>query len=66
MKWDAETIRQARKEKGITQASMAEELGCRQQTISEWELGMYKPQNAYQRLLSLFFKSLQSPPEALL
>lgn len=55
--WNAETIRQARKARGLTQAELAESLGCRQQTISEWELGMYEPKNAYQKLLSLFFGS---------
>ncbi|MGZ3702514.1 MAG: helix-turn-helix transcriptional regulator, partial [Bdellovibrionota bacterium] len=38
--WDAESIRRARKARGLTQAELAEGLGCRQQTISEWELGM--------------------------
>ncbi len=55
--WNAETIRQSRKTRGLTQAELAEALGCRQQTISEWELGMYEPKNAYQKLLSLFFGS---------
>ncbi len=55
--WNAETIRQSRKTRSLTQAELAEALGCRQQTISEWELGMYEPKNAYQKLLSLFFGS---------
>lgn len=55
--WNAETIRQARKARSLTQAELAESLGCRQQTISEWELAMYEPKNAYQKLLSLFFGS---------
>lgn len=55
--WNAETIRQARKARNLTQAELAESLGCRQQTISEWELAMYEPKNAYQKLLSLFFGS---------
>jgi transcriptional regulator with XRE-family HTH domain len=55
--WDAETIRRARKARNLTQAELAEGLGCRQQTISEWELGMYAPKNAYQKLLTMFFGS---------
>lgn len=55
--WDSETIRRARKARNLTQAELAESLGCRQQTISEWELGMYGPKNAYQKLLSMFFGS---------
>lgn len=53
--WDSETIRRARKTKNLTQAELAESLGCRQQTISEWELNMYAPKNAYQKLLTMFF-----------
>jgi DNA-binding transcriptional regulator YiaG len=32
---------------------MARELGTRQQTISEWETGMYEPRGLSERLLSL-------------
>jgi DNA-binding transcriptional regulator YiaG len=32
---------------------MAEELGTRQQTISEWETGQYRPRGASARLLTL-------------
>ena len=32
---------------------MAEELGTRQQTISEWETGMYQPRGASATLLSI-------------
>ena len=56
--WDAETIRRARKLRSLTQAELAEGLGCRQQTISEWELSMYQPKNAYQKLLTMFFGSV--------
>jgi DNA-binding transcriptional regulator YiaG len=32
---------------------MAEELGTRQQTISEWETGMYRPRGTSATLLTL-------------
>jgi DNA-binding transcriptional regulator YiaG len=32
---------------------MAERLGTRQQTISEWEKGMYKPRGASSTLLTI-------------
>jgi DNA-binding transcriptional regulator YiaG len=32
---------------------MADRLGTRQQTISEWELGMYRPRGASSTLLSI-------------
>ena len=38
---------------GLTQAEMAERLGTRQQTISEWEQDMYRPRGASATLLSI-------------
>jgi DNA-binding transcriptional regulator YiaG len=38
---------------GLTQQELAAELGTRQQTISEWETGMYQPRGLSERLLSL-------------
>ncbi len=38
---------------GLTQREMADRLGTRQQTISEWELGLYKPRGASSTLLSI-------------
>ena len=55
-KWDAKTIKNARNAKNIKQVEMAESLGCRQQTVSDWELGYYTPKNAYQKLLSMYFE----------
>ena len=51
--WDAESIRSLRKFMGLTQQQMSEELGTRQQTISEWETGMYRPRGGISRLLTL-------------
>jgi len=51
--WDAESIRALRKFMGLTQQQMSEELGTRQQTISEWETGMYRPRGGISRLLTL-------------
>jgi DNA-binding transcriptional regulator YiaG len=60
-KWTADTIRRARKKENMTQGEMAFQLGCRQQTISEWELGMYTPKNAYQKLLNILFPAGPQP-----
>jgi DNA-binding transcriptional regulator YiaG len=38
---------------GMTQQEMADELGVRQQTISEWEVGVYIPRRSTQKYLSL-------------
>ncbi len=51
--WDSQYIRALRRHLGLTQREMAERLGTRQQTISEWELGLYKPRGASSTLLSI-------------
>jgi len=38
---------------GLTQRKLADRLGTRQQTISEWETGMYRPRGASATLLSI-------------
>ncbi len=51
--WDAERIRALRRRLGLSQREMAEELGTRQQTISEWETGQYEPRGTSARLLQI-------------
>jgi len=51
--WDSEGIKALRAYLGLTQQELADELGTRQQTISEWETGMYRPRGASATLLSL-------------
>ena len=51
--WDGERIRALRRHLGLTQSQMADSLGTRQQTISEWEVGLYKPRGASATLLSV-------------
>ena len=51
--WDADLIRTLRYHKGTSQAELAEELGVRQQTISEWETGMYRPKRAMSKYLMI-------------
>jgi len=53
LKWDSQRIRALRRHMGLTQRELAERLGTRQQTISEWETGMYKPRGTSITLLSL-------------
>ena len=52
-RWDSERIQTLRRHLGLTQRELAERLGTRQQTISEWETGMYKPRGASATLLSI-------------
>jgi DNA-binding transcriptional regulator YiaG len=51
--WNKEQVRALRRHLNFTQAKLAEELGTRQQTISEWENGMYRPRGASATLLSI-------------
>jgi len=51
--WNKERIVALRRHLGLTQAKLAEELGTRQQTISEWETGMYQPRGTSATLLSI-------------
>jgi DNA-binding transcriptional regulator YiaG len=51
--WDHSSIKALRSHLKLTQAGMAEELGTRQQTISEWETGEYQPRGTSARLLSI-------------
>ena len=51
--WDASRVQALRRHLGLTQQGMADELGTRQQTISEWETEQYRPRGASARLLTL-------------
>jgi DNA-binding transcriptional regulator YiaG len=66
--WDAGSIQSLRRHLGLTQTEMSEKLGTRQQTISEWETGIYQPRGASAKLLSIVaeqarFKYDASPPK---
>jgi len=51
--WSKKEIKGLRQHLNLTQVKLAEELGTRQQTISEWEKGMYRPRGASATLLSI-------------
>lgn len=51
--WDADLVKGLRAYLGMNQKQMAEQLGVRQQTISEWENGLYEPSRAMCKYLSL-------------
>jgi DNA-binding XRE family transcriptional regulator len=52
-KWQADNIRALRSHLGLSQTSLSREIGIRQQTISEWETGMYAPRGASVTILTL-------------
>jgi len=49
--WDNKRIQALRQHLALTQRELAAKLGTRQQTISEWETGMYQPRGASATLL---------------
>jgi len=46
-------VRALRRHLAMSQQELARELNVRQQTVSEWETGQYRPRGASERLLSL-------------
>ena len=58
-RWDGNHIRALRSHLGLTQREMAETLGTRQQTISEWEKGLYRPRGASSTLLTIVAERAQ-------
>ena len=68
LRWDSKRIQALRKHLSLTQNEMAARLGTRQQTISEWETGMYQPRGTSATLLSIVAEENQfvyeaAPPE---
>jgi DNA-binding transcriptional regulator YiaG len=57
--WDSEHIQALRRHLGLTQRELADQLGTRQQTISEWETGRYEPRGASSTLLSIIAERAQ-------
>jgi DNA-binding transcriptional regulator YiaG len=51
--WKADEVRRLRRALQLSQQAFAEQLGVRQQTVSEWETGMYTPRGASVRLLDI-------------
>lgn len=51
--WDRIQVQALRKHLGLTQHELSQRLGTRQQTISEWETGMYQPRGTSAMLLTI-------------
>jgi len=62
--WDRSRIQALRRHLGLTQQELSERLGTRQQTISEWETGMYRPRGASATLLSIIAEQAKFKYEA--
>jgi DNA-binding transcriptional regulator YiaG len=52
-RWKAAGVKRLRSELKLSQQALARELGVRQQTVSEWETGLYEPRGASARLLDI-------------
>ncbi len=52
-KWGAAEVKALRAHMALTQDRMARELGIRQQTVSEWERGVYRPRGASKTALKM-------------
>lgn len=57
--WNGELIKGLRHHLGMNQAQLAEKLGVRQQTISEWETGLYAPSLSTSKYLDLIAREVQ-------
>jgi DNA-binding transcriptional regulator YiaG len=53
IEWTPDKIKALREHMGLTQEAFGEELGMRQQTISEWETGVYRPRRSTSKYLAL-------------
>ena len=59
--WDGYRVRALRRHLRLTQQELARELNVRQQTVSEWETGQYRPRGASERLLGLIAERAEFP-----
>ena len=62
--WDAQQVRELRRHLQLTQRAFADELNARQQTVSEWETGRYRPRGPSARLLTWIAEGSGFPYEA--
>jgi DNA-binding transcriptional regulator YiaG len=64
VKWNGDKIRELRRQLKLTQRELADELGTRQQTISEWETNIYQPRGASATLLTIVAEKAKFKYEA--
>ena len=53
VRWDGGRVRALRRHLGMTQRQLADQLGTRQQTISDWEKGAYTPRGTSGTVLNI-------------
>ena len=62
--WNAEMVRALRQHMDVNQAELAQILGVRQQTISEWETGVYRPTRGRSKHLTMIAERAEFPFDA--
>ena len=62
--WNAAMVRALRQHMDINQGELAQILGVRQQTISEWETGVYRPTRGRSKHLTMIAERAEFPFEA--
>jgi DNA-binding transcriptional regulator YiaG len=60
-RWGSESVKALREHLGASQADLASLLGVRQQTVSEWETGLYAPTRARSNHLTLVAERADFP-----
>ncbi|OGT28129.1 MAG: hypothetical protein A2Z17_02560 [Gammaproteobacteria bacterium RBG_16_66_13] len=63
VRWDGPLVRALRRHLAVDQAGLADVLGVRQQTISEWETGLYAPSRGRSKHLTLIAERAGFPFE---
>ncbi len=53
VRWDGELVKALRHHLGLSQTDLADKLGMRQQTISDWETNAYIPRRSTSKFLTL-------------
>lgn len=59
--WSPERIKNLREHAGWTQQDLANRMGVRQQTVSEWETGLHTPRFSTSKHLNLIAKEARYP-----
>lgn len=59
--WSSDKIKELRDYTGWTQQDLADRMGVRQQTVSEWETGLHTPRYSTSKHLNLIAKDVRFP-----
>ncbi len=59
LQWNSELIKALRRHMGLTQAELAQQIGVRQATVSEWEKGIRTPNRAMSKYLTIVSKQAE-------